>query len=707
MMSIKTDILWRVALVYLAIALFAALIVVKIIVLQFVNDDRYRAMAEQTRIQLFNIPAHRGDIYAADMRLLASSVPSYEIRMDLKCPGLTNDIFLDGADSLALCLSELFHDKSKSEYKQQLLKARQKGDRYHLIRSKVNYIELKELRSFPIFREGRYKGGLIVNQQNIRKKPHYNLAARTIGYTTKGQSGNIVGIEGAYDKYLAGIQGVKRMQKLSGNVWMPLDESGEIEPQDGSSIVTTIDVDLQDIAEKALIKQLIAHRAHAGTAVLMEVRSGDIKAIVNLTDTFGAYHEYYNYAVGLSTEPGSTFKLPVIVTALEDGLIDIDDTINTGNGIYEYYDLVIRDDNYLNGGHGKLTVEEVFEISSNIGMVKIIDSVYRKHPHRFIDRLYSMSLNEPLNLEIKGEGKPVIRYPGDKLWSGVTLASMSYGYEVKLTPLQILTFYNAIANDGKMVKPRFVKEIRNHGKLEQAIITEVINPSICSKSTLKMAKKLLRGVVDNGTAKNLKLDNLSFAGKTGTAQIYKTETGYRQRDYQASFAGYFPEDKPLYSCIVVIYSPRKGSYHGAQVAGPVFAEIARKTYAISMNSGEPLNAVKIQTNDLPYSKNGYQAEISDVLNQLNIKQKSKDQSYDWVTTTRQEDCVELNKKSVLNNLVPDVTSMGLKDAIYLLENLGLKVVIYGRGSIREQSILPGTRVQKGDVIKLKMSFTEG
>ncbi len=703
-MSIKTEILWRVALVYLVFALFAIFIVGKIVYLQYIDDNKWKEKAENTRIQNFHIPPHRGDIYSADMRLLASSVPYYEIRMDLKTPALNNYAFNKHIDSLALCLSNLFRDRSTNDYKERLKKARIQGNRYYLVKSKVNYLQLKELQTFPIFRLGRYKGGLIVNQENVRQKPHRNLAARTIGYTTKSNSGNKVGIEGAFEEYLKGVEGVKRMQKLSGNVWMPINEAGEIEPKDGSSIVTTIDVDLQDVAEKALLKQLIKHKAHAGTAVLMEVSTGEIKAIVNLTDTFGAYREYYNYAVGQSSEPGSTFKLPALLAAIEDG-VDLDDTVNTGNGIFKYYDHTILDDNYLSGGHGILTVKEVFELSSNVGMAKIITKTYKKQPHRFIDRLYGMSLNQSLQLEIKGEGNPVIRYPGDRLWSGVTLAAMSYGYEVKQTPLQILAFYNSIANDGKMVKPRFAKEIRNHGKLERVFVTEVINPSVCSKSSLKKVRQILQGVVENGTATNLKNSHFKIAGKTGTTQIYKQKTGYKEKSYQASFVGYFPADEPKYSCIVVIYSPKNYGYHGAYVAGPVFLEIANKVYATNLDIHKALNDKAKRNFEIPYSKNGYQAEIVNVLKELDIKQIC-DNNAEWVTTVKQEDYIELKPWDVRNNLVPDVISMGLKDALFLLENMGLKVEVIGRGSVRNQSIPPGARVRHGDRIILEMSFID-
>ncbi len=706
-MSIKKDILLRVGLVYIAIAVFSSLIVIKIVYLQFIDDDQWKAKAENSRIQNFRIPPHRGDIYSSDMRLLASSVPYYEIRMDMKTPALTDEIFFSKVDSLAWQLARLFGDKSESEYRNGLLKARAQGNRYYLIKKRVNYVQLKQLRSFPLFRRGQYRGGLIVTQENVRPKPHGNLASRTIGYTTKSQSGNRVGIEGAYDSYLRGVEGLKRMQKLSGGVWMPINESGEIEPKDGSSVVTTIDVDLQDLAEKALLKHLIAHQAHAGCVVLMEVKTGEVKAIVNLTDTFGAYREYYNYAVGLSSEPGSTFKLPAIMAAIEDGFVDLSDTIHTGNGVFNYYDHKVRDDNYLDGGHGTLSVEQVFEYSSNVGMAKIVTSAYKDKPYRFVDRLYGMSLNEPLGVEIYGEGQPLIRYPGHELWSGVSLATMSYGYEVKLTPLQLLAFYNAVANDGKMVRPRFAREIRNHGKIEKTFTTEVINPSICSRSTLKKARTMLEGVVENGTAHNLKSCGFKIAGKTGTTQIYSQKTGYRQKSYQASFVGYFPAEDPLYSCIVVVYDPKNYIYHGAYVAGPVFLELANKIYSTNTEIQEPLNAREPSGTEMPYSKNGLTAETSTALRELSIDCAGSDLSSPWSATQKEEDHIELLPREYNSNLMPSVVSMGLKDALYLLENMGLKVEVQGRGSVRKQSIPPGTRVRPGDRIKLEMSFTEG
>ncbi len=709
-MSIKKDILWRVGLIYLVVAIFAVLIVSKIIYLQVIDGDKWKEKSNNTRIKKMKILPHRGDIYASDMKLLACSAPYYEIRIDTKTPSLTDEVFYGNIDSLALQLAVLFKDRSKAQYKEQIINARKQGNRYYLVKKNVNYLQLQQVKKFPIFRRGQYKGGLIVNQENVRRRPLKSLAARTIGYTSKSDRGNIVGIEGAYDKYLKGVEGEKRVQKLAGNVWMPLDEAGEIEPKDGNSVVTTIDINLQDVAERALLRQLMLHKAHHGTVVLMEVKTGDVKAIVNLTKTSRGYGEIYNYAVGESTEPGSTFKLPAILTVIEDGIFNLEDTINTGNGIFKYYDHIVRDDNHMHGGHGAISVKDVFRLSSNVGMAKIITGAYKEKPQRFIDRLYGMNLNEKLGVDIKGEGKPMIKYPGDKYWSGVSLATMSYGYEVRLTPLQILAFYNAIANHGKLVKPRFVTKIIDHGNNIETFPVEVLNPSICSNATINKLRIMLESVVEKGTAQNLKSSHLKIAGKTGTTQIYNKEYGYKMGSkvsYQASFAGYFPADNPTYSCIVVVNSPSNDIYHGNMVAGPVFLEIANKIYATNIDLQRPLNNKSdIAGNMMPYSKNGYQYDYFKVFEDLGIPVKTTSKNAKWVRTEKKADYVKLLSHPVQGktSTIPNVVSMGLKDAIYLLENLGIKVVVNGRGSIQGQSIPPGTPVAKGQSIELEMSF---
>lgn len=438
-MSIKKIIVTRVIALYLGMFLLGILIVARILQLQFIQGEELNQKAEDMMLKYITIEPNRGDIYACDgKRLLATSVPYYEIRMDLKSDALEDKVFNQGIDSLSYCLSRLFRDRTKSQYKRDLLKARQQGKRYYLIRRQVSYKELQQLKTFPIFRLGKYKGGMISLQSNRRILPHQMLASRTIGSLSKSESGNVLGIEGAYDHYLAGIQGVRLMQKTAGNLWMPVSDGNEVEPKNGYDVVTSIDIDIQDVAENALLRQLSKNDAHHGCAVLMEVKTGEIKAIANLTrNQNGYYSESYNYAIAESTEPGSTFKLAALIAALEDGYVELDDTIDTGTGSVRYYDKIIRDTRP--GGYGRISVRDAFEVSSNVALSKIIYENYRGKEEDFVERLYRMHLNEPLGLEIKGEGQPLIRYPGDKFWSGISLPMMSHGYEVKMTPLQILT----------------------------------------------------------------------------------------------------------------------------------------------------------------------------------------------------------------------------------------------------------------------------
>ncbi len=705
--SIKKIIVGRVIALYLGFFLLALFILFRILQLQVLQGDELRQKEEELMLKYVTIEPNRGDIYATGAkRLLATSVPYYEIRMDLNSSAMEDDVFRQGIDSLSYRLSRLFNDKSKAAWKRDLTRARKAGKRYYLIRRQVSYQQLQEMKTFPIFRLGMYKGGFIAIQSNRRVLPHQMLAARTIGYLSKGESGNVVGLEGAYDHFLAGVQGIRLMQKTAGNIWIPVNDANEVDPENGYDIVTTIDVDIQDVAENALLKQLSTHGAHHGCAILMEVETGDIRAIANLArNQNGNYAESYNYAIAESTEPGSTFKLASLMVAFEDGYIELDDTIHTGKGSVRYYDQVIRDTK--RGGFGTITVKEAFELSSNVAVSRIIYDNYKRKEEAFVERLYRMHLNEPVGIEIRGEGKPLIRYPGDDYWSGISLPMMSHGYEVRMTPLQILTFYNAVANDGKMVKPRIVEGIQYYGKTIKTFNTSVIDHSICSDETLEKVKLMLEGVVENGTAKNLSNENFRIAGKTGTAQIANAKYGYRvdsRVSYQASFIGYFPAEKPKYSCIVVVNSPTSDVYYGNQVAGPVFQEISRKVYATSLDLQQDLVQEEGHLAEIPYSKNGDKTALEQVLKELDIPLTGQPGT-DWVQTTKMDESILADPLTISENLVPNVRDMGVKDAVYLLENAGLRVILHGRGKIVEQSIPPGSRIVKGQRIVLTMSFT--
>jgi cell division protein FtsI (penicillin-binding protein 3) len=708
MKTIKQIIVGRVIGLDVGFFFLALLMVGRTLQLQVVQGDELRKKAEELMLKYVTIEPNRGDIYASGgERLLATSVPYYEVRMDLNSSAMEPGVFSSGIDSLSTCLSRLFRKKSAAAWKRELVQARKDGKRYYLIHRQVNYQQLQKLKRFPIFRLGRYKGGLIYIQSNSRVRPHQLLAARTIGKLNMGESGNIVGIEGAFDHYLSGVQGIRLMQKTAGNLWIPLRDANEVEPQNGYDVVTTIDIDIQDVAENALLKQLSNHKAHHGCAVLMEVETGNIRAIANLTlDERGGYTESYNYAIAESTEPGSTFKLATLMAAIEDGYVQPEDTIDTGTGSIRYYDKVIRDTR--KGGYGRITVKRAFEVSSNVALAKIIYENYKGKEEEFVDRLYRMHLNEPLGIEILGEGHPLIRYPGDAFWSGITLPMMSQGYEIRMTPMQVLTLYNAVANEGCMVKPRMVERILYYGKTIKEYRTEIIDPSICSRQTLVKMESMLEGVVENGTAKNLNNENFKIAGKTGTAQIANEKYGYKvdsKVSYQASFVGYFPAGKPEYTCIVVVNSPTRDVYYGNLVAGPVFREIAKKIYATSLDLQQSLNmtAKADSTLEIPYSKNGHSGELETVLQELEIP-VSGEKNREWVMTTKTDENIRLDPLTVHENLVPNVMGMGLSDAVHLLGNAGLKVSVRGRGKVAEQSLSPGTRIQKDDKIILTMSF---
>ncbi|MCX6321928.1 MAG: penicillin-binding protein [Bacteroidia bacterium] len=704
-MAVRDEIVWRSGIVYFAIALLAAALLFRILILQYVQRGKWSDMSEKFVYKTAEMTASRGDILTNDGRLLASSVPYYTIYMDTRSSGMSGATWSNGINGLSAGLSRLLGERSTSGWKSVITEARRKGDRYFLIKRKVDYETLKKLKELPVFREGQYKGGMVAQAENRRILPNSDLAARTIGYLNLGSEGNEVGVEGAFDKDLAGKNGVEVKQRLTGGDWITVDNANSVEARDGNNVVTTLDIDLQDVATTALLNQLRKYGAHHGCAVLMEVSTGDIKAIANLEiGSDGNYHETYNYAVGESTEPGSTFKLPSLMAAIEDGVIDTGDIVDTGTGSVKYYNKIIRDSR--EEGYGKITVKEVFEKSSNVGISKLIYEHYKDKPKEFVNRLYAMKLNKKLDLQIKGEGEPLIRYPGDKLWSGLSLPMMSHGYEVLMTPLQILTFYNAVANDGKMMRPRFVTAILRNGTVIKSYEPDVIINSIASRSTIRKAKKMMEGVVEHGTATNLKNANYKIAGKTGTAQIAKDKYGYRQGariSYQASFVGYFPAENPLYSCIVVVNAPSNGVYYGNLVAGSVFKEISDKVYATSFfRDYKPENKEDIKLT-APEAGNGYRADINEVLRNLNVRYK-RTADDEWVATRESGDTIRLAGVKMLDGLVPDVRGMSLRDAIYLLENTGLRVRYSGKGRVLRQSPEHGARYYEGTVVSLEMNM---
>jgi len=697
----KGDILWRIYLVYFLTVGFGILILFKVVYIQFFEGDEWRERARSSTLRYASIEAIRGDILADDGRLLATSVPVYEIRMDLHRSVISDAVFNAGIDSLAFRLSRLFRDRSQAEYKRQLLQARRNQERYYLVKRNVSYHQLTELRTFPIFRHGRFRGGLIVNPRARREMPFKSLAARTIGYEREGV---FVGLEGAYRDHLEGLQGKRLEQRISGGQWMPLSDVNEIRSQNGKDIITTINIHMQDIVEAELRNQLERFSAEHGTAVVMEVNTGKIKAISNLTrNAHGRYDETYNYAVGESTEPGSTFKLATIIALLEDGIVTPDDFIQTGDGVTTFYGRTMRD--AREGGFGTITVKDAFALSSNVAFATLVEENYKRNPQRFLNRINALGIQEPLGIEISGEGMPYIPKLGDANWSGLTLPWMSIGYNVSLTPLQILTLYNAVANNGRMMKPMFVDEVRQTGRTIQRFQPEVLNRSITSGYTLRIVREMLEEAVESGTASGIKSSLYPIAGKTGTAQVAIDGT-YRSAGraaYRASFVGYFPADDPVYSMIVVVHNPRGWIYTGSQVAAPVFRRIADKIYATRhLNVSDDWATSPVMAS-LPAVRAGARDDVETIYSVFDCKLFFDDEMPWVVSSVKNSDTVMVSGREIIPNLVPDVVGMGLKDAMYVLENSGLRVRFAGRGVVRSQSLRPGTRITEGNVIFIQLS----
>ena len=698
-MGIRKTILTRFALVYFILSLFVLVVVAKLISVQQINNDRWEQIEANLNENTVIVPPTRGNICAEDGSILATSVPGFFVRMDLAAEGVKK-VFRNESDSLAWHLSNFFKDASKNEYRRRLNAAYNAGNRGFLLTPrKVDYMELQEIKKFPILRLGRFGGGMIVEQENQRINPLGPLALRTIGSLNKGEYEEIIGpigytgLERAYESYLKGQNGISYKQNLSGR-WVIRTE---IEPRDGMDVITTINVKLQDIVESSLYNQLKEEKADWGTAILMEVKTGEIKAIANLGRNDDDYYEKDNYALGHRGcfEPGSSFKLISLMAALEDGVVDTSDVVDTGNGSWRSNGRTITDSH----GYGKLKVKEVFEKSSNIGTAKIITGHYASNPKKYVDRVYSFGVNKPLGIEIEGEGQPYFKYPGDADWWGTTLGSMAYGYDTKMTPLQILAFYNAVANNGRMVKPHLVKEIRDKGVLVKGFDTEVLNPMIASKETIGKAQAMLRGVCEQGTGTQIQGPYFPLAGKTGTARIATSSSGYTDGMYLASFTGYFPADDPQYSLIVTMNNPRKTIY-GASAAGPAFKEISEKVFASQIMAN--LDEQEAELTEEPQIVRGQTEDILEIAEELEFKNIQGKPETTIAHVEAKNDQLVLEEQEIQLGMVPDVMGMGASNAIFLLENAGLKVVINGVGKVTKQSLKAGTKFRPGQTIYLAL-----
>lgn len=686
---------------YIVLLCIILVVIVRIVYIQHFTKD---AITADDIYKVETIDANRGSILATDGRPLAISVPSYQIRMDCVAPHDT--IWNKEIDALSATLSKFFKNKNASIYKKELQKARKEKKRYYIIGNRrVNYVELKEVEQFPIFRYGKNRGGLIVIKKNKRENPFGSLASRTIGYINEVGEGT--GIEKSLNYKLEGTPGKQYIMRQIGGTQTRVPGKEVIHPKDGLDIRTTIDIDIQECAENALRKQLAqSELLEGGTAIVMEVSSGAVRAIVNMKKmSNGKFDESYNYAIREATEPGSTLKLSSLVTLIEDGYITLDTPIDGGNGEWWYNGVRFSDTHH--GGYGMLTVKEAFAKSSNVCFAKLATEYYGKSKEdefNYVSKIVNMKIGEKLSLDIDGEGYATIYSPNDRMWSKVSLPMMAIGYGLLLTPLHTLTYYNAIANDGKMMRPYFVESYELNGKAQESFKPQVISGAICSKSTIAAVKEALRHVVEKGTAARYNDERYQFSGKTGTAQIafngkYVDANGYRK--HQASFAGFFPSERPKYSCIVVLYSAKtRNNFYGGTWATPVFKEISDHIYTSHPEWEKPYRARGVKPIDNPSIAGGAASDIRTILSVVPTKDEINIPKSGWIELTQTANGLTPKRMDIETGIIPDVLGLGLKDAIYILENEGYKVSFNGNGRVIKQEPSSGEKISKGESVTL-------
>ncbi|MBF9140521.1 penicillin-binding protein [Hymenobacter properus] len=701
--SVKKSIVTRVRLAFLGVAVFSSAIFWKATKIQFQEGAKWRALEQERRISYQAVPATRGNIYSDNESIMATSLPFYRVAWD---PGVVDDeVFKANVDSLAYRLSHFFGDRSVQEYKRRLINARTAKMRYIRLNSRqINFQEKKLLANWPIFRAKRNRGGAIFEKVDKRFRPFGGLAQRTIGFVNEDKHG--AGLEYTFEQSLAGKPGEALFERVPGGV-KPVFDGTEIKPLPGYDIKTTLDINLQDVAENALYKSLVDNNAQYGCVILMEVATGEIKAVANLGKASDdTYKEDYNYAFADQgrTEPGSTFKLASMMALFEARPeVTLDDMVDTGNGRM-YVGGAVKSDSH---GYGRITVQQVFEKSSNIGVAKLVDKYFSANPTEYTDYLKKFGLDKPLGFQMAGEALPYVKDPKDRSWSRTSLTTMSIGYELKLAPLQTLAFYNAVANGGVKMQPMIVREIKQADQVLQRNEPRVLNQKICSDATLAKVKAMMEGVVLAGTARSIRPKDYSIAGKTGTA--WKFKNGQYTKTYSTSFCGYFPADKPKYSCIVVVDSPRNGRIYGADVAAPVFREVADKCMARDLLSQRPLLAkARLNKSHVPLVRAGMQDELALVCQKLGLAGNTQATGgEEWVRaasdTAFHARTVALVVNPVRTGRVPQVRGLSLRDALFLLENRGLHVRAVGTGRVREQSLAVGTPIKRGDIITLNLA----
>ncbi len=708
-MDVKKDILWRVYLCFLGMILLGAVVLGKAFYIQRIQGKHWQDMGKNQHLKYLPIDAERGTIYSEDGNMLSTSVPIFDVFVDFGAEGLrekNGKRFKDNIDSLSIALAGLFSDKNAGEYKKQLQKAYREEDRYYMLKKKISFAEYKQLRDFPLVKQGRNKSGFIFDPRDKRINPYVLLANRTIGLSREDSTKN-VGLERSYDSLLKGSSGQRLMRYIAG-AYVPV-EGAEMEPEHGKDIITTLDTYMQDVAETALMKMLVGNNSLHGTAIVMETATGKIKAIANLgKQKDGSYAEDLNYGIGKATEPGSIFKLATLMSLLDDKYVTINSTVDCEGGVKEFYGLRIHDThpNHI------LTVKEAFAASSNVAFAKMADQYYHAQPSKFIDHLHHMRLDTITGIDIDAaSAKTTIKKPTNRSWANTTIPFMAHGYEELVTPLHMLMLYNAVANNGKMMKPYLVNAVREYGVDVKTIQPKVLVSQVCSEETLAQLKECLRAVVDSvhGTAHKVLSDNsYGIAGKTGTAVTALDKHGYNKGNkiYQASFIGYFPSNEPRYTMAVVIQNSSESKLvYGADVSGTVFKEISDKIYGRFLGSKLFTGTTTADStlyhfygtrNDLAAVFNFLKTPFADSAFKGTMRQASMKNNFSSLNAP-------LYSSASSDSVTPNVVGMGLKDAVYLLENLGLKVTAAGRGKVMNQSSLAGAIFKKGQTISLLLN----
>lgn len=712
--TVKKEILLRFAIIYIFILVAFSGVIFRIIQLQYVEGDKLRQLSETQQSSMRPIKPNRGNIVASDGRLLASSIPTYYIYIDLMADALVKKSeiheqeFKRDVKELSQAMAAKFKDKSAKEYEKQFLstfynKKNKRKREYLLYPKPISYIDLAEVKTFPILKKGRYGGGFYTKKRVTRIKPFGELASRTIGdIYGEEEKGGKSGLEMQYDTYLRGTEGYYYRSKMAGR-YVDIIVT---EASDGCDVVSTIDLDIQDIVDSELRKKLIEINAQSATAIVMEVSTGEIKAISNLTkQRDSVYVESTNIALADEVEPGSTFKTLALMVALEDGVVDTTEIVDTGNGLKNFAKRTMRDWNYTKGGFGPMSMPRILYQSSNVGVSSIIYDHYAQNPQKFIDGLKRTKIDQAGDLGIPGHGHVYIKDPSMKDWYNTTLPWMSIGYEIQLPPIYTLMYYNAFANNGVMVKPFFTKKIQKQGVVVQEFEPIVINPKICSAETLGKIQSMLAGVVSQGTAKSIKSKLFAIAGKTGTAQIaingsYRDATGKTR--HQVSFCGYFPADKPMYSIIVYIKNPMGAPASAGGMSGMVFKNVAEKVYTLKLGD-TPVSTENEPTANQSVRK-GYAPDITNVLKTLSQPLVVTEKGIVWGECVVNDSTHTYSLHPMMvtadNDVMPNTVGMSAKDAMYLLEKMGLRVKIIGFGKVMTQSIAENAEIAKGTSVEL-------